>query len=481
VGRPIPAKVLVTNYELRVTNSPQRHRGTEKGRGTSKMSVLFIPHPSSFILSGCSSVLWYLQGGIMFTEQKVTTANNFESAFNPLVMPYLDNPYPIYEQARREKPIFYSPELDMWVISRYEEINQIFKDPARFSASIAQAPLYPVTAEAQEVLKKDFHFVPVMSSCDPPNHTRIRSFLNKAFSARRMAVLKPQIYDLTNELINAFAQDGKADLIEQLTFPLPALVIFTMLGIPDEDRDKVKSWCDDRLLFFWGALPTDKQVQCARNLVAYWKYCEELVEKRLTNPQDDFTSDLLEARRGNEDALSIQEVTSIVYGLSFAGHETTTNLIGNSLKQLLNRPAEWEMIRKQPELIPNVVEENLRFDTSVTIWRRITTQEVEVGGVSIPKGAKLALLLASGNHDEAQFPDPERFDVHRSNANGHLAFGKGIHFCLGAALARLQNQIVLELMTGRFPDMRLSNGQIIEYVPNLSFRGPKHLWAEWTV
>jgi hypothetical protein len=409
------------------------------------------------------------------TTNACPVSKNLAQEFNPFDTAYLINPYPLFSQIRTEEPVFYSPEIDMWIVSRYDDINTIFKDPARFSAAIAQSPLRPPVPEAQAILKESFHAIPVMSNNDPPNHTRVRGFLNKAFSARRMAILEPQIRQLAGELIDSFANDGKADLIQQFTFPLPALVIFTMLGIPEEDRDLVKSYCDERLLFFWAVLPPESQIKCARNLVAYWKYCAELVQKRVNNPQDDFTSDLLEARRGEEDALSIQEVTSIVYGLSFAGHETTTNLIGNSLKQLLIQPGMWETVRQSPELIPNVVEETLRFDTSVIVWRRITTQEVEISGVKVPKGAKLALLLGSANHDEKIFPSAETYDIHRENAGMHLAFGKGIHFCIGAALARLQNRIALELLTSRFPNMQLAQSPEFEYIPNLSFRGPKHL------
>lgn len=303
--------------------------------------------------------------------------------------------------------------------------------------------------------------------------------LNRAFSPRRMATLEPQIRDLVQQLINAFADNQPADLIQEFAFPLPALTIFAMIGVPDKDKDLVKSWCDDRLQLFFGILPPAGQVHCANNIAACWRYCEQLVEERLQEPQDDFTSDLLEVRRGNEELLSLQEITSILYGLSLAGHETTTSLIGNCLKQLLSNLAIWRAVSEDPTLIPNIVEETLRHDTSLISWRRITTEPVEVGGVSLPANTKLLLLLGSANHDDAQFANAEAFDIHRENARSHLSFGKGIHYCLGASLARLQTQIAIQAMTTRFPGMRLVPDQMLEYSSNLSFRGPKQLLAEW--
>jgi cytochrome P450 len=179
--------------------------------------------------------------------------------------------------------------------------------------------------------------------------------------------------------------------------------------------------------------------------------------------------------------LSLEEVVSICYSLSFAGHETTTNLILNGLRQLLGRPELWDELRKDPSLIENAVEEVLRRDTSVVAWRRSTTRPVEVAGVEIPEGARLMLLLASANRDESVFEGPDVFNIRRENAGNHIAFSHGIHFCLGAPLARLEARIALELLTQRLPDLRLSPpDQTFEFDPNMSFRGPKELWAEWT-
>jgi len=270
-----------------------------------------------------------------------------------------------------------------------------------------------------------------------------------------------------------------ADFIADLAFPLPALTIFTLVGFPDEDAELLKSWCGNRMAFSWGRPSPGEQAEIARNMVSYWRYCERFVAGRLADPRDDFTSDLARIHLADASALGVEEITSVVYGLSFAGHETTTNLLGNTIRQLLTHRDQWDALCADPTLIPNAVEEVLRLDTSVVAWRRFTTEPVTIGGVSVPQGAKLMLLLAAAGHDPRHYVEPDRLDVRRANARDHIAFGKGIHFCLGAALARLQVKIVLEDLTVRVPTLRSAAGQHFEFHPNISFRGPRRLWVDW--
>jgi cytochrome P450 len=225
----------------------------------------------------------------------------------------------------------------------------------------------------------------------------------------------------------------------------------------------------------------EQQLATVEKMTSLFDYIEGFVHRRAENLREDYTSDLLRIRAEDESNLSLEEVVSICYSLSFAGHETTTNLILNGLRQLLGRPELWDELRKDPSLIENAVEEVLRRDTSVVAWRRSTTRPVEVAGVEIPEGARLMLLLASANRDESIFENPDVFDIRRENAGNHIAFSHGIHFCLGAPLARLEAHIALELLTQRLPDLRLAPpDQTFEFDPNMSFRGPKELWAEWT-
>jgi cytochrome P450 len=270
-------------------------------------------------------------------------------------------------------------------------------------------------------------------------------------------------------------------MVSRFAFPLPASVVFSLIGYPEEDTEMLKSWCSDRLRITWGRPLPEQQLATVEKMTSLFDYIEGFVHRRAENLREDYTSDLLRFRAEYESNLSLEEVVSICYSLSFAGHETTTNLILNGVRQLLGRPELWDELRKDPSLIENAVEEVSRHDTSVVAWRRSTTRPVEVAGVEIPEGARLMLLLASANRDESVFESPDVFDIRRENAGNHIAFSHGIHFCLGAPLARLEVRIALKLLTQRLPDLRLAPpDQTFEFDPNMSFRGPKELWAEWT-
>jgi cytochrome P450 len=401
--------------------------------------------------------------------------------FDPLDPDYLADPYPYYARFRREAPVFYAPKIDFWVVSRYEDIRRIVSDPETFSNARVQEPLHPLTPEALEDLRSGVRVVPTTSTADPPLHKRTRKHAARAFSARRVAELEGRIREIANGLIDAMISDGRADLVDRFAFPLPASVVFSLIGYPEEDTEMLKSWCSDRLKITWGRPLPEEQKATIEKMTSFFDYIEDFVRRRAEDLRDDYTSDLLRIRAEDEENLSFDEVVSICYSLSFAGHETTTNLILNGLRQLLGQPGLWDELREDPSLIENAVEETLRRDTSVIAWRRSSTRPVEISGVEVPEGARLMLLLASANRGEGVFEDPDAFDICRKNANKHIAFSHGIHFCLGAPLARLEARIAFELLTQRLPDLRLSPpDQRFEFDPNMSFRGPKKLWAEWT-
>jgi cytochrome P450 len=407
-------------------------------------------------------------------------AQCFAARFDPFHDPYLADPYPFFAQARAATPVFYSPDLDYWIVTRYHDIRHIFQTPRLFSAVNALTPLQPICPAAGRLLAEGgFRPIPTLTNTDPPGHSRVRRLSNVAFTPRCVAAMEPLVRELTGRFLEERLSSGRADLVRDLAWDLPALVIFRVLGVPDEDVPRVKTGAESRLLLMWGRPSEDEQVRLAQGMAAFWRYAERLVASRAEQPRDDFTSDLLLARAGDLAALNAQEVTQIVYELLFAGHETTTGLIGNALRQLLTHRPAWEEICRDASLIPNAVEEVLRFDSSVIAWRRQTTQAVEIGGVPVPAGANLLLLLGSANRDPTVFADPERFDIHRPNAREHLSLGQGAHYCLGAPLARLEARVVLEELSTRLPSLRLVPGQTPRFQPNTTFRGPLSLLVEW--
>ncbi|GAA2884957.1 cytochrome P450 [Pseudonocardia halophobica] len=392
---------------------------------------------------------------------------------DPFDPAYLADPYPLLAELREHEPVAYLPVLDMWAVTRHADIDAVFRDPATFSASIAQDPIFPPAREAREVLA-GFRAAPTMSNCDPPKHTRIRRHTARAFSARRIAVVEPAIRAKAGELIAAMLREPEADVVESLTFPLPASMIFTLIGFPPGDTEMLRGWCGNRTAFSWGRPTVEEQTGIARNMVRYWRYCEDFVHARLADPADDYTSDLLRAHLADPEDLTVDEIVNVVYGLSFAGHETTTNLTTNGLRRLLEDRSRWEALCADPALIPAAVEEVLRYDTSVIAWRRRTTRPVSVGGVDLPEGARLLLLLGAAGRDPRAHPEPDTFDLRRE-PRPHLAFGKGVHFCLGAPLARSEFRILLELLLAAAPDLELVPDQELRFSPNVSFRGPRRL------
>jgi cytochrome P450 len=399
--------------------------------------------------------------------------------FNPFD---ISDPFPLYAQARTEEPIFFSEAIGYWVVTRYDDIKAIFRDHETFSAEVTQTPYKPRPEAVRQVLEAGgFTGNSGLSGRVPPDHTRLRRFVNKAFTPRRVQQLEPFIRATAIRMIEAFARDGHADLMSQLAYELPALVIFSMLGIPEQDIPSVKQWAQSRVLLNFGDLPVEEQVEHAQNLVKYWQYCERLVASRFAHPTDDLPGELVRLYLEGDKSISTHEITSLCYGQLTAGHETTTNLLANGLKELLTHREQWELLCADPSLIPNAVEEMLRIGPPVFAWRRKVKRETTVAGVKLAPGDNVLLLLGSANRDHGTFEDGERFDVQRANAKEHLSFGFGIHYCLGAPLARLEARIVLEELTRRLPGLRLKPNQQFTFSPNTSFRGPEHVLVEWDV
>jgi cytochrome P450 len=400
--------------------------------------------------------------------------------FDPLSDEFLADPYAVMASLPlAETPVFYAPSIDYYVVTRYADIEAVFLDPDTYSAGAAQLPLVKLEPEATEILLAGGHRPqPSMVSLDPPAHTRLRRPAARAFTPRRVAEMEPRVRATVNELLDAVDPAAPFDLVETLTFPLPATIVFSFMGVPEADYAQLKDWCGHRATLAWGRPPAAEQVEHATSMAAYRAYLRELVARKADDRADDFASALLAIHDEDPEALSEEEIASILFSLSFAGHETTNYLIGNLVRRLLEDPARWDEVVADPALIPGAVEETLRYDTSVPAWRRIAKRTVTLGGVEIPEGSKLFLWLAASGRDASVFPEPDVFDLRRANARRHLAFGKGIHFCIGSALGKLEAQLALEELARRFPGLRLVAGQELTFHPNISFRGPQALWVQ---
>jgi cytochrome P450 len=368
----------------------------------------------------------------------------------------------------------------MWVVTRHEDICEIARDTTRFSNGRAVAAVADMPAEVQAIFATSNVQPQFIVEIDPPAHTRVRRLANKAFTPRRVALMEPRIRELTNMLVDAFVHEGKADLMAQFAYQLPRMVIADIVGVPPVDIPKFGQWAEEWATYLFSVdLPLEQQLQGARSAVAVQKYCEALIEQRRQQPQDDLLSDLVQVQEEDGSSLSLNELVGLMMTFLIAGHLTTSDMIGNALVLLLKQPELWHALCRAPKLAPMMIEETLRRDSSVPGLMRVATEDVVFNGVSIAKGSRLFLAFGSANHDETVFSDPTRFDLERENLHKHLAFGQGIHYCLGAPVARLEGKVALEVLSQRLPNLRFQPGQPVAYRPNLVFRGPEQLHLMW--
>lgn len=406
----------------------------------------------------------------------------YADRFDPFDEPYLSDPYSFWADVRRDDPVFFSPSLDYWVVTRFDDVREVFRSPA-FSASISITPLKELCpAAVDELVKAQMVMGPSLVNEDPPLHTRRKQHIRDALvSPQRIETVTPRIRELATQYVDRFVRTGRADLVADFAWEIPALVAFSIMGVPDEDVERAKEFSGRLAMFTWGH-PTDaEQQKLAAGMGQYWQYAREHVQRRLQEPTDDYISTLIAAWRtpGNEDLFDENYLVTTMMNFLFAGHETTTNATANGLRALLEHRDQWEALCADPELAPDAVEEILRYCSSVIAWRRLAIEDTVLGGTTIPAGAKVLAVTGSANHDEAVFPDGEDFDITRPNAKMHFAFGFGRHLCLGAPLARIEMQIFLEELTRRLPHLRLVPNQEFHYSANTSFRGPDRLLVEW--
>jgi cytochrome P450 len=399
--------------------------------------------------------------------------------FNPLSSPQLDNPYPFYAMARKQEPVFFSSLLQAWVVTRYEDVKTILRDNKNFSVSYLERLTSTTAPELLSVLNQGIANADFIIVSDPPDHTRARQLLTKAFSARRVASLEPTIRYIATNLLEQLLPLGQADFVAQFAAPFPLSVILHLLGLPEHDLPQVRTWAEDSIMLLASFLAPEQQLSCAKSYLAFQQYMLTFMEQRRLAPQDDLTSDLLAAAAQEQFQLSPTELLGILLILVSAGVNTTADILGSCVYHLLKQSQYWTMLQQEPDRLPTIIEEMLRLDGPTPGTFRLTTQAVEVANVVLPKDAMVYLVLGSANHDEAIFDTSEVFDPSRSNLSEHLAFGYGIHFCIGAPLARLELRVGLECLLSQLPSLRLVSDEPLQYQPSVLLRGSRHMLIQW--
>lgn len=392
--------------------------------------------------------------------------------YNPFHPAYARDPYPAYQKLRAGAPVYFHPVFRSWVLSRHADVAAILKNSrssvARLRVEIP-APLNPFRGLNERFLEGVGASLLML---DPPDHTRIRNLVGKAFTPRRIDALRPRIQQVVDEALDALDPNEPVDLVRDFATPVPIRVIAELLGVPPEDREVFKSW-SSRLVALLDPFSSDGTLSDASDAFAEIDvYFKQLFALRRTDPRDDLISALLAARE-EDDRLSEMELLSTVFLILGAGHETTTNLIGNAVVAMMRHPGERKRLQDDASLIASGVEEFLRFDSPVQATDRILGADLEVDGKKLEHGRVVLLLLGAANRDPAVFEAPDRLDVGRLD-NPHLSFSQGTHFCLGAQLARAEVQIAVSSLLQRFPDWR-PLGSEIDWRSGMVLRGPRAL------
>ncbi|MBI5949015.1 MAG: cytochrome P450 [Chloroflexi bacterium] len=382
-------------------------------------------------------------------------------AFNPGSPEFLEDPYPFYKMGQAIGPIWVE-QPGIWLAFGYDEITAILKDHATWSSGGGAMDAIPEDAPP-----------PGMLFSDPPRHTRLRSLVSQAFTPRMIEQLEPRIAAIADELVSAMAQKSACDLVEELAYPLPVIVIAEILGVPAEDRAMFKKWSDEVVSTLGGGFDGQAGQVPDATFEAMREYFTRMADARRAEPRADLISGLVRAEIDGA-RLSFDELLQMLVLLLVAGNETTTNLIGNAVLALMEHPDQLHRIYNDPSLLPSAIEEVLRFSSPVQATARVAMRDTEVSGRTVRAGQQAVTWLAAANRDARAFPDPDTFDVGRA-PNRHLAFGLGIHFCLGAPLARMEARIALGAFLAHIQRFRRADDGPLPRVPTFIMRGVRSL------
>ena len=398
---------------------------------------------------------------------------------NPFLPEVISNPYPVYEHYRETDPVHWGIPAKRqlsgaWYLFRYEDVMQVLEDK-RFGREGHKVRDDIDTAPVPKAYKGFSSMVSNwMVFRDPPNHTRLRLLVNKAFSPKTLENIRPAIIDIADGLLDRVQDRAEIDLVDDFAFPLPVMVIAALLGVDPEDRFAFREWALALQHASASRLTPSEEIYqqaeaATQSFIAYFK---NAIAKRHAQPRNDLITALAKARYEG-DKLNDEEILATCIHLLTAGHETTINLIAKGTLALLRNPEQVKLLRSHPELMPSAVEELIRYDSPVQMLSRWAYEDVEIGGKIIRRGDSVGLMLGSANRDRRQFNNPDLLDIQRQD-NKHCGFGGGIHFCLGSALARAEAQISLNILLNRFPKLHLIERDI-QWAENIVFHGPKHL------
>lgn len=400
--------------------------------------------------------------------------------FDPFGTEYQLNPGEALKWARENAPIFFDEKLGYWVITRYEDVQEVFRDNVTYSPSNALEKITPLTQEAQEILKAhDFSLNRTLVNEDEPQHTARRRALGGAFDTKELAHHDVMVRKLVRERIEQFQGSGTVDLVGALLYDVPLTVAFHFLGVPEHDMELLHKYSVAHTVSTWGRPSDEEQAEIASSVGKFWQLAGDILEELRKTPEaEGWMPFSIRMQKEMPEVVTDSYLHSMMMAGIVAAHETTAHSGANAVKLILETPGLWQKLGKHPELIPNAIEECLRLSGGVAAWRRITTTDTELSGVKLPKGSKLLMVSAAANRDPEVFPDPDVIDLYRDNSAQHLTFGYGSHQCLGKNLARLELQVILQELTTRFPDLTLAD-QEFTFVANTSFRGPNALQVEW--
>ena len=412
------------------------------------------------------------------------------STFNPFDPSTQQCPFPHYAQMREEAPVHPVPGLGVHLVTKHDLVMQVLRDPQTYSSMFGGAGMPLSSADREkfaEVMAAGYPRVPTMLTADQPDHTRYRRLVALAFHPKVIAEMEPIIRQITVELIESWIDKGRIEFVKEFGVPLPVRVIAKALNVPDDRLADFKRWSDDSIAGIGTNITLEQRLQAEYGVNEFQHYFAEQIELRRTHPQDDILTNLLNASIDDDDPevtdkrqLDMPEMLSIIQQLLVAGNETTTKSLTEMVRLLAENPEEWAALKADPSRAEKVFEETLRLSTPTQGMWRILTKDAELGGVQLTKGQRIIIVFASANRDEALYDNPDEFDPMRDHLRDNLAFGKGIHFCLGANLSRLEGKVAAEELSKRIDTITLSESNKYQYFPSFMLRGLTDLDIEFT-